>query len=206
MAYQMGNGRWADTDPVTLFASAARTASANGSAVELGDCAVARLDLKVTAASGTTPTLVVKVQTSPDGTTWADVGTAFTQATAATTEHKIVSGLDRFVRGVATIASVASSVTKSGTGPNVTLTGTPTLTASCVIKVILGGAVATATFQYSTDGGTTWSETKTTAATYLIPGTGLTAAFASGTYVADDTYSFTTALPSFTFSLEGEAV
>ena len=206
MAYQMANGRWADTDPVSLFASAARTATVNGSAVELGDRCMARLDLKVTAASGTTPTLNVKVQHSPDGTNWTDVGTAFTQATGATTEHKIVSGLDRFVRGVATIASVASAVTKSGTGPNVTLTGTPTLTASCVIKVILGGAVATATFQYSTDGGTTWSETKTTAATYAIPGTGITAAFASGTYVADDTYSFTTVLPSFTFSLEGEAV
>ena len=113
MGYQTASGRWADTDPVTLFASAARTASANGSAVELGDCAVARLDLKVTAASGTTPTLNVKVQTSPDGTTWTDVGTAFAQATGATTEHKIVSGLDRFVRGVATIGGTTPSFTFS---------------------------------------------------------------------------------------------
>lgn len=205
MAYQKLNGQWCNTIALVLFASLARHASANGAAVELGDCSTARLNLAVTAKAGTSPTLDVKVQTSPDNSTWTDVGAAFTQATDVTTQRKILSGLDRFVRGVATIASVASAVTKSGTGPDVTLTGTPTLTASIVLKMILGGAVATATFQYSLDGGTTWSTTKTTAATYAIPGTGITAAFASGTYVADDTYSFTTVLPSFTFSLEGEA-
>ena len=113
MGYQMANGRYANTDPVSLFASAARTATVNGSAIELGGRCMARLDLKVTAASGTTPTLNVKVQHSPDGTTWTDVGTAFTQATGATTEHKVVSGLDRFVRGVATIAGTTPSFTFS---------------------------------------------------------------------------------------------
>ena len=112
MGYPMSTGRWADTDPVSLFASATRTATANGSAVELGDCAQARLDLKVTSASGTTPTLDVKVQTSPDGTTWTDVGT-FTQVTAVSTQHKVFSGLDRFVRGVATIGGTTPLFTFS---------------------------------------------------------------------------------------------
>ncbi len=65
---------------------------------------------------------------------------------------------------------------------------------SVVVKIIVGGAVATATFQWSNDGGTTWSATQTTAATYQDPTSLITVAFA-GTFTANDTYAFQ---PAFT--------
>lgn len=73
----------------TLLASGARTATGTGSAV----CGFGRYEkfafqLDVTAASGTTPTLDVKVQHSIDGgTNWFDL-VSFTQKTAAGEELK----------------------------------------------------------------------------------------------------------------------
>ena len=92
MGYSTKSGRWAATQSLVLAASAARTATGNGSAVEVGDKAVARLLLDVTARTGTTPTLDVTIQTSFDGTTWRTAGT-FTQVTATgqqrlTREHR----------------------------------------------------------------------------------------------------------------------
>jgi hypothetical protein len=58
-----------------------------------------------------------------------------------------------------------------------------------VIKMIGPGGVGTATFQYSTDGGNTFSSTTTTASTFVVGSTGVTVAF-SGTFVASDTYQF----------------
>ena len=56
------------------FASAARTASVNSSTFDVYDHDVLVCFLSVTANSGTTPTLDVKFQDSPDGgTTWFDV-------------------------------------------------------------------------------------------------------------------------------------
>lgn len=57
-----------------------------------------------------------------------------------------------------------------------------------VVKIILGGAVGTATFQVKVGTGG-YGSTITTAATYVLPGTLTTLAFAAGTYVANDTYT-----------------
>jgi hypothetical protein len=81
-------------------------------------------------------------------------------------------------------------------GPNVTLTGTPGSTLSFLIKMIAGGARGTATFQYSTNNGSTWSGTLTTGASVSLTG-GISAAFAVGTYVIN-TYA---ASPTFGWSL-----
>lgn len=110
MGYEKANGEWADTEDVELAPSAARTATGNGSSVEVGDRGVARLLLDVTAASGTSPTLDVTVETSHDGTTWRQVGT-FAQKTAAGTERKSFSGLDRFVRATWTLGGTTPSFT-----------------------------------------------------------------------------------------------
>lgn len=85
-----------------------------------------------------------------------------------------------------TIASV------SGTGtPLPTIAGTPNDFYEGLLKIIVGGAVATATFQYSLDGGNNWSGTITTASTYVIPGTGLTITWTAGTYIAADVFGWT---------------
>lgn len=107
MGYKMGNGRWADTDDLTLHASAARTATGNGDSIELGDVGVLRLLLDVTANAGTDETLDVAVETSYDATTWRQLGT-FTQATGVTSERKSFSGADRYVRVVYTIGGTGS--------------------------------------------------------------------------------------------------
>lgn len=110
MGYEKANGEWADTEDVELASSAARTATGDGSSVEVGDRGVVRLLLDVTAASGTSPTLDVTVETSFDGTTWRQAGT-FTQQTAVGTERKSFSGLDRFVRVTWTIGGTTPSFT-----------------------------------------------------------------------------------------------
>lgn len=92
---------------------------------------------------------------------------------------------------------IAFPVALTGTGtapPAVTITGENSLAIDSVkVDIQTGGAVTTATFRYSFDGGTTWEESSVaTAATYEmkqkgIP-TGLTLNFAAGTYNADNLY------------------
>src|SRR6185436_16793991 len=91
-----------------------------------------------------------------------------------------------------------SAVTQNGGGPVVTLTGTPVDRFDGIVRIVLGGAVGTATFQFSLDGGDTYSPVTTTASTYLMPNSGVTLNFAGGTYVAATTYSFTCTAPYFT--------
>jgi len=111
MGYTTGSGRYANTVELNLM-SGTSTASANGTAVELGDRGTARLTLAVTAGSGTTPTLDITIETSADGTTWRTAGT-FTQATGVTSERKSFSGIDKFIRARSTIAGTTPSFTFS---------------------------------------------------------------------------------------------
>jgi hypothetical protein len=65
----------------------------------------------VTAKSGTSPTLDVKIQDSADDTTYADLLT-FTQATGLTGERKTVSGtVDQYLKIAYTIGGTDPSFT-----------------------------------------------------------------------------------------------
>lgn len=67
--------------------------------------------LHVTAASGTSPTLDVKIQHSSDNSTWVDLIT-FTQATARTSERKSATGtVNRYVRAEWTVGGTSPSFT-----------------------------------------------------------------------------------------------
>jgi len=91
-----------------------------------------------------------------------------------------------------TLGASNTAVTQSGTGPVVTITGTPAASYDAVIKIDLAGARGTATFRWSLDGGVTWQATGVvTAATNALGSTGLTANFATGNYVLNETYSWT---------------
>jgi len=71
---------------VTLLASAARTETVTGTAVKgLSAARLLVMQLDVTAASGTLPTLDVVVQDTVDGTNWNTI-TTFTTATGVTRE------------------------------------------------------------------------------------------------------------------------
>lgn len=120
MGYKKLNGKWADTDDAIIQEGITRTATANGAAVEVGERSSACLELVVTAGSGTTPTLDVTIETSKDGTgtglgAWRSLG-AFAQRTAAGSERKSFTGLDRFVRAVQTIGGTTPSFTYSIAG------------------------------------------------------------------------------------------
>lgn len=111
MSYQKSDGTYVYTQALPGLGSAARTTSAAGPAIEVGDKVEIRdLKLNVTAASGTTPTLDVTVQTSPDATNWTSVGT-FTQKTTTGSQTKTFFGLDRYVQVIWTIAGTTPSFT-----------------------------------------------------------------------------------------------
>lgn len=89
------------------------------------------------------------------------------------------------------------SLIASGTlPPAVSLIGRPVLgSMQLALQVLVGGPVGTATFQWSKDGGTTWTGPVTTAATVSLPGTGLVAVFPIGTYSTDNLYAAATPVP-----------
>lgn len=83
----------------------------------------------------------------------------------------------------------------AGAPPAITVSGTPNDRYNLQVEVVLGGARGTATFKYSLDAWdedvapATESQTRLTAATYAMVGSGLTLAFPIGTYVAGDVYT-----------------
>lgn len=96
-------------------------------------------------------------------------------------------------------AAASSSVTQTGGGAAVTVTGTPTDEFYVYGKVTVGGTIGTKgiQFQLSLDAGRHFGPAIAlgTANTYLIPGTGLTLNFAAGTLTAGDTFKFGTTPP-----------
>lgn len=116
MSYVRSDGTFVYTEGFSPAAipSAARTTSGNGVAYETGDRVEVRgLVLDVTAASGTSPSLTVNVQTSDDNTTWRTLQ-SFTAVTAApANQHLSVGGLDRFMRFSWTITGTTPSFTFS---------------------------------------------------------------------------------------------
>lgn len=91
------------------------TATETSETLDLGARSTLRLDLGVSAASGTTPTLNVAIEHSKDGVTFTQLGT-FAQKTAISSEHKVFGGADRYVRAVFTVGGTTPSFTKALTG------------------------------------------------------------------------------------------
>ena len=110
-------GQTYEEDEVTLVASAARAASFNSDVYEIGDKGTLRLALVISAISGTGALLHAQVETREayGSGTWRVVD-AFGPLTATGTTVRSMSGLDRFVRVVCTIAGSGPSVTFALTG------------------------------------------------------------------------------------------
>lgn len=118
--------------------------------------------------------------------------------------------------------SAMGSVTSSGSTPPVaTLTGTPLGAWKLVIDCVVGGAHETATIRFSTDGGNTWSAPLVTAAaaaplaltdtaTDSLVGvngrTGISVAFAAGTFNADNLWTATAGLKVMTMLVKRAAL
>jgi len=126
--FSSGLDRYLNRDDITLKQSSAETASATGSGVELGDKASMALIVDVTAATGTSPTLLVTVEGSNDGSVWytlakigangvvyGDVAAAPSNFTTAATVRAVVPAA-RFVRSKSTIGGTTPSFTYSVAG------------------------------------------------------------------------------------------
>lgn len=106
------SGRYIKSVELDLSPAAAITDDVKSAkSYELGDKAVARLVLDVTAVSSG-ETVDVTVETSSDGSTWYSAGT-FTQVTGTGTERKTFA-IDRYLRADFNLTSNGS--------PSVTLT------------------------------------------------------------------------------------
>lgn len=109
-------GQHYDADEVTLRESAAMTSSTTGEWLELGDRGTLRLDLEITAVSGTAPSLHVQIETAKTTSGTARVVDAFGPERAVASRRRAMSGLDRYVRYVATLGGTTPSFTFSLTG------------------------------------------------------------------------------------------
>lgn len=110
-----------------------------------------------------------------------------------------VTGLPvALIRVAQATAGSLPAFTQTGSGPLITADGaTPNDAYQVRVEILDGGNVGTATFRYSLDGGDTWSTEIATAASYVIPDTGITISFPSGTYVAGELYSSDAVPPAF---------
>lgn len=95
------------------------------------------------------------------------------------------------VAGIA--AGYITPVEHTGTGPDAATSGTPAGNADAIVRIAVGGALGTATYQLSTDDGETFSVAAATPANgqIAIGSTGVTLTLGSGVHVADDEYEFT---------------
>lgn len=100
---------------------------------------------------------------------------------------------------VQVVLLTAQALTKLiGTGPTITVSGSPNDRYSLRVEVVTGGIIGTSTFKFSLDAWDataapfTYSQVRPTVASYVIPNTGLTLAMPAGTYVAGDVYTYST--------------
>jgi hypothetical protein len=95
----------------TVVPSAARTTTGSGSAVTGWSRGGAVSELEITAASGTTPNLVVRIQDSPDGTTWTTRDTFPAQTGTAAVVRPLPENMAQFQRADWTITGTTPSFT-----------------------------------------------------------------------------------------------
>jgi hypothetical protein len=101
-------------DVTLVAAGTVATATGTSAAIELDNKGTARLALVITAATGTTPSITVTIQTSLDsGATdsWRTVGSAFAAQTAAGTVRQSFPGCDRYIRASYVITGTTPSIT-----------------------------------------------------------------------------------------------
>lgn len=106
----MGLYRNAGNRGSAVHSGTAATAGATGPATDVGGFTEGIAYLSVTAASGTTPSLAVSIQDSPDGNTWYPVA-SFTAATAVTSQRLDLGRIGPFVRAVSAITGTTPSFT-----------------------------------------------------------------------------------------------
>ena len=110
------------TGATVLQAAGAQTANNNSQVAACGLQTASHTALQfrgalayvvVTAASGTTPSMTVKLQDSPDGVNFSDTGAASVAITGAGTYRISLAQVGPFLRAVSTITGTTPSFTYS---------------------------------------------------------------------------------------------
>lgn len=101
-----------ETSTDAAVASAARTATGTGSAFSTANIDSINATLAITAASGTSPTLVLNLETSADGTNFYVAG-SFPQQTTTATVARVIGDLGATSRWAWTIGGTTPSFTFS---------------------------------------------------------------------------------------------
>lgn len=88
-------------------------------------------------------------------------------------------------------------VTRTGTGPAITLAGTPKVGGELVLEIMRGGARNEGTYRLSLDGGDTFTAVRTIPVDGTAPAgdTGITITFPAGDYVGGTSYAATLLAP-----------
>ena len=95
----------------------------------------------------------------------------------------------------------AGVITVTAGGPEtVTQSSSPVDQYRAIVTIAKAGARGTAEFTYSLDNGSNTSRVYTTAATFVVPNSGIVLAFTDAAYVQGDIYTSTSTGPAFTSS------
>jgi hypothetical protein len=159
-----------------------------------------RVVLMKVAAGGTRGTATV--QFSIDGGAYgAPVLTAATLRPAGAPLTVLSLATGTYVLNEIYTVATSGVVSQSGSGPAVTQASSPVDAYDVIVEITTAGGLGVGAFIYSVDGGNNVSPNIAIpgSGVYTIPGTGLVLTFA-GTFVDDDTYSFTSVPAAFTVS------
>lgn len=95
---------------------------------------------------------------------------------------EIAGGTVYGMRILTSAAGTNSTITQTGTGPTLTLTGNPLSAFDGRVLIVQGGTLGTATYKLSYDGGTTYGPETATASTKILDeGLSMTAVTSTGT-------------------------
>lgn len=114
--YSDARGRFVRGEDVTLHASAPETATVQGPWFNTEEVNTLDLFLNVTAASGTTPSMTVSIETREGAADSPAAVGSFAAKTGAASERKRFAGLGKECRYVATISGTTPSFTFALTG------------------------------------------------------------------------------------------
>lgn len=196
--------------PINPSAAGTASAVARPIAVGVGTVAVSfaprqSVQIKITlGGTNGAATFAIALGGGTYGANVTTVGGTFNYAVPATlTTVTLASGQTWVLNDVYTIAT-DGTITLSGSGPaasNVTQASSPLDGFSVQLAITTGGALGTAQFTYSVDGGDNISAAilVPSGGKYAIPQTGIVLTFAS-TFTAGDTYTFTTTAAGFSNS------
>jgi hypothetical protein len=148
-----------------------------------------RVAILGTCVAGTAAT--VYAYTDKDTLIAAHTGGPAVEAACEVLDTDGFNGEVLFVPVNGSTAAASGAVTAGGSSPpTLTPSGVPRSSYQWLIRVVTAGTLGTMQFQYSIDNGDTWSAVITSAASYVVPGTGVTLGFAAGSYLTTHTYAF----------------